>query len=342
MKFKYCFINDGTCSEQHKEAHILSRAATMSLVHGSTKAGLQVVHLGAKSQNGELTPSLIGWKKASAHYCFCHDHDNDLFEPIENDNILDPKNLEQLFLHSLRSFAYAYYRKKKELHPINDFMESIINIKLSISNLLNSDQEKEKEKEEADEMRNRFDMHFWAYESIRKELLSILENKDFHKMAYETAVIDKRFPFASAGVLMAQIVDPEQKQWTIVSYDSKDPILKNPAIILTVLPDKLNRTILIVGALRSDQNATMTLERFSRLSGKDFRKAISSLMIGVNKENTFFNPCLWEYMQQIGIDKQIINEVNQQRGLDLLSQPLTLSEIDLFADEFTCDNLNIK
>ncbi len=339
MKYKSCFIKDNKCSEKFKEAHILSKAATMSLVHGPTKSGLQVIHLGYKSEGNKFIPTPVGWKKASAHFCFCHDHDNDLFEPIENDNILDPKNIEQLFLHTLRSFAYAYYRKKKELQPFNDLMESILDIKSTLSGFLNSD--RENEDKESRKLRERFDLKFWPYESIRKDLLDILKNKSFNQMVYRTAIIGKRFPFASAGVLMAQIIDPEQKNWSIVSYDSSDPIIKPPAIILTVLPDKHDRTIVIMGALKKDQNAIMTINKFDRLEGSDLRRALNALILDVNKDNTIFNHKLWDYMKGKGYQDKIIEELNMERGLDLITQPLSLSSFDLFNPEFSCKNLNI-
>ncbi len=49
-KHKECFINDETCIGKIKEAHILSRAATMSLNCGEAKGGLKVVQVAGRNK----------------------------------------------------------------------------------------------------------------------------------------------------------------------------------------------------------------------------------------------------------------------------------------------------
>lgn len=79
MKYKECFLNDNTCGSINKEtgkpkikeAHILSRAATMSKICGNVNGQKEVYK--ASTQKSE------GWKKASAYHCFCENHDTEFF-----------------------------------------------------------------------------------------------------------------------------------------------------------------------------------------------------------------------------------------------------------------------
>ena len=347
MPFKECFINDETCASKIKKAHILSLSATMKMICGQTKAGLQVVQLG-NIQDGKLIPSRIGWSIASAHHCFCHDHDNDLFEPIENDNILDSKNKQQLFLHILRSFAYVYYRKKESIiglesliEPLTEVGESLQKLQETLLQFVNLPGNGKKWTTE-DELRKRLNLSIWTYEFVRKQLLEINESGDYSRIIYRSAVIDKRLPFASAGVFFPEIVDPENKIPSIVSFSEGDPVLKRPAIMLNVLPDKHGRTIIVAGALKEDTNAVLTLRRFNHLEKGTFGRALTSMILSANPDNTFFHPQFWEYLKSNGESKTLIEELNQKRGLDILTHPLKLSELDLFSKKYSCDNLGIE
>ncbi len=349
MPFKDCFIGDQTCSTKFKQAHILSMSATMKLLNDQTKAGLQVVHLGNRDRtSGRIIPDYVGWSKASAHHCFCHDHDNDLFEPIENDNILDSQNQEQLFLHILRSFAYVYYRKKEDNKDLESLIEPFAEIGKSLTTLQETLSQfihipgSGKEWTSSDELRKRLNLSMWSYEFVRQELLTANKSKDYSKIIYRSAVIDRKLPFASAGVFFAQIIDPDGKKPSMVSYRQGDPVLKPPAIMLNVLPDKHNRTIIVAGALKEDDNAVMTLRKFGQLKKGEFGKALSSLIFHANRDNTFLHPKFWEHLKQTGASEEIIKELNQERGLDLLMDPLKLSSVNLFSPEYSCDKLGIE
>lgn len=111
--------------------------------------------------------------------------------------------------------------------------------------------------------------------------------------------------------------------------------------MLTLIPDKQNRMILIMACLKSDGNAMHILRKFDRLNDGERSKAITSLVLTVNKDNTFFNPALWDYMVNHGIDQTLIREINHDRGLDLLIDEVRLSSLNLFDSRFTCASLGI-
>jgi len=147
---------------------------------------------------------------------------------------------------------------------------------------------------------------------------------------------------ASAGTLIAQIVDPEGQSWTMVSYEpSKSKILLNPALTLTVLPLDSDETAIIVSALADDKNAMLNLKRFDELSYHERLLAITRLMTTSNKENTFLHPDLWDHLSKVGVAGKIVDELTQERGNDLLVQKPSLSSVNLFAEEYSCSTLKI-
>ena len=297
-KYKDCFIGNDDCSSEILAAHILSMKATMSLVHGpDQKNQRKVVLIGHNYGLFEWEPKEVGWKSASTHHCFCGKHDNKLFEPIENDNIFDPKNIEHLFLQSLRSFAVTYYKKKIELKPYHDLLD--FEETLDQFKFLYCDPDRT---EKVSDWRARINLQFWAYEKTRKELLEILDTKAYSKMQYITRVLDYKLPFASAGSLIAENVDPLGAQSTFVYYDNKQPVVRKPALILTVMPVKTKQTIIVLAGLKSDFNTQFELKKYRECSVLDFEKAISKLMLTANKENTFFNPQLWYIMKHNNLD----------------------------------------
>jgi hypothetical protein len=344
MPFKECFIHDNECVQAFSQAHILSQSATMKLVHGSTKGGLQVVHLGNVDKNGEYKPKSIGWSMASAHHCFCKDHDNKLFTPIENDNKLDTRNKEQLFLHVMRSFAYVYYRKKQSTQLHQNIISDFNSIGDSLDRLRNYFAQfivlPPKQMSKDEELRKNISLNLWSFQYVRNELIKIQKTKEYDRLEYRCLTISEKLPFASAGVLFAQIIDPNRK---ILSYSINpgDPVIKPPAIMFNVLPDKFGRTIIIVAVLKDDGNALQLLHKFDRLDGVCFFQALTRLVFDANKDNTFLHPKFWKHLEDKGYSSKIITELNEGRGFDVMGDPLKLSNINLFSKEFYCTSLGI-
>lgn len=328
-QLKSCFVKDKNCSETYKRAHILSKAATLSLIKGKTKAGETVVHLG-NFENNTYLPKEIGWKSASSEKCFCSKHDDEVFKAIENGNTIDENSEEQLFLYSFRSFAYTYYKKETELGQFQHLPDST-------ENLMKKDRENRSNK-----LPSKLDVHLRTYRFYHQAFTSALKSKKFDDFDYRGFKVPLKFPFASAGTLMAKIASKSSKQPFMVSYDGDSPVIKNPALTLTVLPLASNETIIILCAYKKDTNAIMNLERFIRLSLDEFLRAVTSLMLSSNKDNSFLNPKLWNYLKSNGLDKIIIEELNEERESDLLMSQPRISRINLFEPRFSCKNLEIE
>jgi len=328
-KLKSCFVKDKSCSEHYKRAHILSKAATLSLIKDKTKAGEVIVHLG-HSVKGYYYPKEIGWKSASSEKCFCSKHDDEIFKPIEDGNTTDVLNKEQLFLHSFRSFAYTYYQKETELGQFHQLPDSI-------DNLIRKDDSIRSEK-----LPFKLDIHLRTYRYNHQAFTSTLYSKQFENFEYRGFKLPLKFPIASAGTLMAKIASSTNRQIIMSIIDSESPVLKNSALTLTVLPLNTNETVIILCAFKKDLNAIVNLSRFIKLGLDEFLRAVTSLMMSSNKDNTYFNPRLWSYLKIKGLDKIIIEELNEERESDLLMSKPKISKINLFEPQFSCDNLGIK
>lgn len=339
MKFKKCFINNDSCNGKIKEAHILSQSATMKLIKDEGKGGLKVVHVGAKNQEGGYSPQEIGWKKASTYWCYCNDHDDKIFKPIEDGNEFDPSNQEQLFLHALRSFSYSYHKRKLKHSNTDDMMSSMAELIDSISNTLSVDDEDGNFQGSIEE---RIDLRDHSYDFVRKGMLEMWESKDYSNIKHVVKVAPKRFPFASAGALEARIIDVDQRVGSLIFYKKGSGPLKDPFLILTVLPDEKDRTVIILSALKSDTNAIHLLEKFEKLKQPYTTRAITHLMLTSNKDNTFLNPRLWDFIKEKDLVEGITKVINTPRGLDLLNNPVQLSKIDFFILPFSCESLGIS
>ncbi len=338
-RFRRCFINDGSCSQTIISAHTLSQSASMKLIQGlNSKNQNVVIQVGAKSKDNIYEPKEIGWSVASRYHCFCVFHDDRLFKKIENGNEFDSDNYEQLFLHTLRSFAFCYYKKKEEIDPENKFTDGFIGTIDEVTELMPKDSLRFKDKESFD----KYNLHiqFSGYERIRVRLIEILKSQEYTEFIFRKAAF-ARFPFASAGTLMAEIVDFKTKKLSSTFMDPSTPIQHKPGFILTIVPGK-KQTFLIGAALKADNNAAFLLRKFDVLGKDKLPSALSSLLLTANKENTFFHPKLWEYMKSNGYDKKIISEINIDRSADTFYDEMHQSQINLFSKEFSCENLGIN
>lgn len=328
MKRKECFINDHTCKPLHqetgkpkiKEAHILSESATMKLIHGETKGGLKVYQVSTAKE--------IGWKTASRYFCFCGDHDDVIFKPIEDGNAFDRKSRKQLFLHSFRSFAYTYHKKR-------EYLDSFLSLFQNFGGFLGAG--------ETDnysiELKERYDAQMYPYERVKKALIDIHKTEEYDHMHYRVFTVKNRYPFASAGCLMAEIIDENRTSFVIYEGEVQ---LAQPAIMLTVFPDPYKDcTQIILGCLGSDKNAVEYLRKYDRIAPKEVGKIVTSLMLTSNKENTFLNPILVAYMQGTGALQLLENTVHSTRGFDLLNDKLKSAPLNLFDHQYSCKSREI-
>ncbi|TGU70712.1 hypothetical protein E4633_17080 [Geomonas terrae] len=65
-----------------------------------------------KAANDQLQVKRVGITNASTFYGFCRKHDNELFKPIESDEV-NPDNKQHLTLLFFRALSYEYCMKRK-------------------------------------------------------------------------------------------------------------------------------------------------------------------------------------------------------------------------------------
>lgn len=184
-------------------------------------------------------------------------------------------------------------------------------------------------------------LSFWSFQYVRNELLKSLNSNKFENLEYRTLIFPERLPFASAGVLLARIVEPLPKKMTIVSINPGDPVVKSPALMFNVLPDKFDRTIIIAAALKDDYNAVHLLNKFDRLPQPELGKALTRLMFDANKENTFLHPRFWEFLKKNDYVSTVCKELNEDRGYDSMLDSLKLSDLNLFDQKLSCKAIGI-
>lgn len=112
-----CFYQDKTkCKGEIIQSHSLQRNGRLSIIEGEVN-GNQMIYTftetvaDASTMHKSLKP--IGKAQASTFFGFCSFHDKSLFSPIE-DNPFDESDMH-CFLHSYRSYAHSYHRKKEQL-----------------------------------------------------------------------------------------------------------------------------------------------------------------------------------------------------------------------------------
>ena len=294
MKHKECFLNDTTCNPINretgmpviKEAHILSQGATMKQLCGIVN-NQNVVY---KVSTGKPE----GWRKASAYHCFCGIHDDELFKPIENDNAFDHTDLEQLFLHSFRSFAYEYHQKRIEMDGNYELVKGLTDMLTSVTSIFGENADSSNDL--SNDLDSRYEDHMYAHEKIKTKLTQAARTKNYQTLLYKAYVIQDKFPLASAGTLMADIVSTTTSSF--VHYDPDEPQLARPGIILTAFPDPhRNSTNLIIAGLKDDQNAITYLEKFNSMTETELELAVSSLILTTNRKNSFLHPDYWNKIQ---------------------------------------------
>lgn len=169
-----------------------------------------------------------------------------------------------------------------------------------------------------------------AFEPIKKKLLGYLAEKRFDKLQYLVRIERKIFPFATAGCFFPQIIDESGSSLVIANDDNK---LIFPVITVTIVPDKFNRTMIILSCLKDDLNSCFYLKKLGSLRDNvQFQKAITGIILNSCSDNTFLNPDFWNKLCLNDEDKLIAREVTKKRPLDKLDQKPYLASINLFAD----------
>jgi hypothetical protein len=167
-----------------------------------------------------------------------------------------------------------------------------------------------------------------AFEPIKKKLVQSLRNKEFNKLQYLVKIERNTFPFATAGSFYPRIID-ENKSSLVIINNEEDLIL--PCIMVTVIPDKFNRTMIILSCLKDDLNSSFYLKKLGSMKDNvEFQKAITGIILNSCTDNTFFNPDFWKKLCVNDEDKLIAREVSKKRPLDKLDEKPYLASVNLF------------
>lgn len=102
--------SDSACSQNVIRAHTVQRRGGLAAIAErghvvSAKKGFEDM---ARNE-GEIIPRKLGVKAASTFMGFCSYHDNQMFEPIENNPI--SLSIESAFLLSFRAISYEFIAK---------------------------------------------------------------------------------------------------------------------------------------------------------------------------------------------------------------------------------------
>ncbi len=271
-RIKECFHHKkDECKGDIKQSHSLQRNGRLSIIEDEVNGNNCVytfTHFETSKDRfvDDLKP--IGKGLASTFFGFCDYHDTVLFSDIENSNF--DSSEKHLFLHSYRSFAHSYHRKHEELkwnesdsEYIKEMPEAIIDLKLNGIRMGIRDMQQ------------------------KKELLDdYIENEKYEELSYLFVTYPVAYPIACSTA-----ITPDYTYSGTPFNNHTDPDENFSPIMLTVLPDH-NSTIIILACFPEDDLAMQFLDELDELYPRQFKKAVSSLMI-TYAENTFFSPNFW-------------------------------------------------
>lgn len=317
-KIAECFHhNKDECNGPIKQAHSIQRNGRLSIIEAEVNGNNCLYTFSShKSTKDRWLDDLIpiGKKEASTFFGFCDYHDTTLFSPIENFKF--DKSSKHLFLHSYRSFAHSFHRKKEEYqiyhNPQSEFVQSLpqdwiemmkIGVKMGINDLI----------------------------YYKSKIDEALENENYDYFDYLVYEKDGLFPFA---------VSSQISPW--VTYRNKpmnnhlNPNEPWSPPMITFLPDK-STTFAILAAFPDDLKGRILLSELRELENVELEKAITSLIIA-NCENTFFSPKIWNKLN-LNQKRILLDEVAINSESTKYKEIFFHSRINFFSKFFEINNL---
>ncbi|WP_316808080.1 hypothetical protein [Pedobacter agri] len=317
-KIAECFCHDkDSCNGNIKQSHSIQRNGRLSIIEGDVN-GNQSIYTFTEmvSDDRNLFSSLrpIGKAEASTFFGFCDFHDSTLFAAIENHQFDDSDY--HCFMHSYRSFAHSYHRKKEELKAYSTksaytrlippfvLFGMIGGAKVAVKEI----------------------------EIYKQKMDDLLELKDYSGLEYFTLTLPRKFPLACSS-----IISPPYSYRNSPMNNHGDPTIPFSQIMLTILPDH-DKTIIILACFPDDIKAIHFMDELVDLYPVQLEKAISSILITC-AENTFFAPALWEKLGANG-QKTLCAELQQSAKSNATS--FVHSKINFFDDRFSAGRLGIN
>ena len=287
-RIKYCFHHkQDECEGPIKQSHSLQRNGRLSLIEGDV-SGNQMVYTFTSHRStatrfiSDLVP--IGKGEASTFFGFCDHHDSVLFAPVEN-HPFDESD-KHLFLHSYRSFAHSFHRKREELKGHSDGSDAAAQLPPHLATVVKENVRTALEEGQAK----------------KRCLDKMIEEARYDELYYVWDVFDRAYPVACSS-----IITPDFLYGGEDFNNHLDPDLPFELIMLTVLPDQ-ESTIVIFACFPEDVKAVRFLDEMKELGDHKFKVAVSSLMV-TYVENTFFSPKLWSALGERG-RKRLIRELS--------------------------------
>lgn len=312
-----CFCHDkDACKGPIKQSHSIQRNGRLSIIEGEVN-GNKSIYTFTEMVTDEynLYNSLrpIGKGEASTFFGFCDFHDSSLFAGIEN-QLFDDSD-EHCFMHSYRSFAHSYHRKKEELKAYTTYSEYTKSIP---NHVLFG-------------MIRGAEIGFREINERKKNMDALLESKDYGGLEYLSLTLNKRFPIACSS-----IISPPFSYRNKLMNNHGDPNLPYSQIMLTILPDH-DQTIIIIACFPDDSKAINFIDELADLYPVQLEKALSSIMITC-AENTFFAPAVWNKLTIKG-QKTLCAEL--QHSAKSNSKSFVHSKINFFDRRFSAESLGI-
>jgi hypothetical protein len=316
---KDCFHhNKNECQGKIKQSHSIQRNGRLSIIESDVKGNNSIyTFTSALPTEDRLLERLIpiGKKEASTFFGFCDYHDTVLFSPIENEKFDD--SYKHLFLHTYRSYAHSYHRKKEECkiynNPTADF------IKIMPPEWIKSTQEGLK-------------MAINDSADRKLQLDEYLETETYDELVYLVYEKSGLFPFA-----VSSQISPK------VSYNNKpmnnhsNSQIQYSSPIITFLPDQLT-TFVILAAFPDDKPAVELIDELNVLTPFKLEKAITSLIIA-NCENTFFSPLFWDSLSKKG-KRKLLDEFEENTVGSKYRNKFFSSAFNFFDPRFEMSKLN--
>ncbi|WP_428743076.1 hypothetical protein [Tenacibaculum sp.] len=325
FNIKECFHHDkDECKGKIKQAHSIQNNGRISIIASEVNKNISLYTLtnfiyGEQNMLKDLKP--IGRKEASTFFGFCDFHDSKLFSPIENFEF-DHDSEKHLFLHSYRSFAHSYHRKKEELNYWSNFEKNKMNNGSLFSQHMQS------------RMIGGNEIALAELEKGKHYLDNAIANKNYDSLEYIVYQKEGLYPFAVSSQMSPKITYSGKSM-----NNHHDPNIPYENPIITFLPDK-NSTIVIIAAFPFENKSITLLDELDSLNDLKLEKAITSLIIA-NCENTIISPLFWQNLSKKS-QRKLLDEFTENTINSTYSKKWFNSSFNFFDENYEIEKLKKK
>ncbi len=296
---KSCFINDSECkSDDIIKAHSLSKKSGLLKISSYISKNEQVYYI-ERISSRILKPKLISISKASTFVGFCSHHDK-IFNPIDNNTFSSEK--ERCFLSSLRSYAYTYHSKKSKrdflLSTSNNPTSQLLSLKSTInsaSNVSGTEGVNFEIPKPTSEQKEGQELLVSNSEKYRELFIVNLKSNSYDQLEYLTYETDYLSPIVCSSTMMLHI--PFGNGHIVPNNEN---IYFGFPIMITVLPNENNNSLIILGRFKSDKGSDLIFKNLNNLkaiSNEAFEAEISKLIIE-NVQNFYLSPKFWDSLTE--------------------------------------------